>query len=358
MKTAARDIDRHRLLQAINAEYGFGLSTLEFIPKGEEAYAYIAQGHDGARFFVRSQPSARARSLEVAYAVTDALQRQLGPQIVSPYATTTGTFTVRYGKYTIAVFPFLEGSTLYEARVTDDSHWYSTTSTESDEQGVTDADLRAQAALLAALHESDTTQVDSALPRESFSNPFEGSILRLIAEAGAPSAGASPHQHEAKKLFRAERTDILATLAKMSQMQSEAQQLAGEWVITHGDPNEDNFLKGKDSTLYLTDWGEVALGPPERDLSAFTGARFERFLRHYANARGAALTLHPARFAFYFYRWTMQEIADYGTRILFQQGETVEEEHAWAELQPYLPIRHSEIARGVQAVQAVLDHVL
>ncbi len=143
----------------------------------------------------------------------------------------------------------------------------------------------------------------------------------------------------------------------MDEMADRARQLTGDWVLTHGDPNLDNFLKDKAGRLHLTDWGEVALGPPERDLFMFTGESFEIFLRPYVRVR-TDVALHPEIFAFYFYRWTMQEIADYTARILFGDMGPVEDEHAWAELQPYLPIQHDSIALSVQALKEVLERVL
>jgi aminoglycoside phosphotransferase (APT) family kinase protein len=159
------------------------------------------------------------------------------------------------------------------------------------------------------------------------------------------------------RLLQAEQTDILATFVKMDQSGVRAKALSTDWVLTHGDPNLDNLLKDGHGQLHLTDWGEIALGPPERDLFAFTGEGFEAFLRTYKRLR-QHVVLHAEIFAFYFYRWTMQEIADYATRILFERRGQVEDEHAWAELQPYLPIRHDHIAQGLRELQAVLERVL
>ncbi|MGH7866509.1 MAG: phosphotransferase family protein, partial [Candidatus Dormibacteraceae bacterium] len=125
-------------------------------------------------------------------------------------------------------------------------------------------------------------------------------------------------------------------------------------VWTHGDPNLDNWLVDPHGNLHLVDWGELALAPPERDLFAFTGHRFPAFWECYQNARGRLL-LRLDAFAFYFYRWTLQEIADYGTRLLFRTGAPSDAAHAWAQLQHYLPVRHESIAKELGRLRDALS---
>ena len=43
MLTDRDDIDKQLLLHAIDDAYGLGLHTIAFVPKGQEAYTYVAQ---------------------------------------------------------------------------------------------------------------------------------------------------------------------------------------------------------------------------------------------------------------------------------------------------------------------------
>lgn len=99
-------------------------------------------------------------------------------------------------------------------------------------------------------------------------------------------------------------------------------------------------------------FGVDAVGPPERDLFMFMDTPDDAFLRRYRDAAGG-LHLHARLIAFYHYRWAVQEIADYATRLLFGPSSQAEEEHAWAELQPYLPVPHRQIEDAVSAAEAV-----
>jgi hypothetical protein len=255
-------------------------------------------------------------------------------QVLAAYPTARGTFTVRIGEYTVALFPFVDGDTLYN-------------------QATTDVDIIEAASLLAALHRRGTPLAPPTLRRETFENPFSAPILHALDAANHRLPGPNTYRRQVYELLVAEQTDILATLDRMDELQLRAQALDFDWVLTHGDPNLDNFLKDPEGLLHLTDWGELALGPPERDLFAFTGEHFALFLRHYVVATGTR-TFHPDLFAFYFYRWALQEIADYTTRILFRNLDPLEDEHAWQSLQPYLPIPHAQIAHGLDEVQALL----
>jgi hypothetical protein len=339
VKTEAPDINRQRLMQAVNSAYGLRIKSIFFTPKGEDAYNYVAFGPEDARYFLRAQATERAGSLNGIYGITYALRERFGlPAVVAPRETHWGTFTLTYDAYTVAVFDYIGGRTLYE-------------------QGASDADLCEAADILAALHETPAARDLPSLQRETFENPFRATIVRALQVAEDIPESANTYHRQLATLLNAERGDIIASFDRMDELAGRARQLSFDCVLTHGDPNLDNLLKDKAGRLHLTDWGEVALGPPERDLFMFTGAKFETFLRPYVGAR-RGVALHPEIFAFYFYRWAMQEIADYTARILFGNMGPVEDEHAWAELQPYLPIQHNSIARGVQALQEVLERVL
>jgi aminoglycoside phosphotransferase (APT) family kinase protein len=340
MKTDTHDIDKQQLLEIINHEYGLGITSICFVPKGEDAYAYVAEGvTESERYFIRAQDAYRARMLEPVYEITHELHNGCSlSSVVAPLATQLGAFTICCDGYTVAVFEFIAGCTLYD-------------------QEASDGDLAQAATIMAALHQNVAARDFRNLQYEAFENPFRVPITRALDILGGLAPDAGEVQSQLARLLHAEQADIRATLVKMDQLGIRAQELATDWVLTHGDPNFDNFLKDEDGELHLTDWGEIALGPPERDLFAFTGDGFDVFLRSYKCAR-KQVVLCAEVFAFYIYRWAMQEIADYSTRILFESNGRLADEHAWEELQPYLPIQHDAIAQGLRELQTVLDRVL
>ena len=338
MKLDTSGIDRAQLCRLLNAEYGLHVASATFLPKGEEAYGYVAEEPGGTRHFVRAQRAADVATLESVFAVTSALRMQCGlSPVVAPYPNRRGTFTCQHDGYVVAVFPFIEGATAYEL-------------------GLSDEGLAQAAALVRALHASAGCIGGRLVHRETFENPFEAPILRALRLAEEPEPRANAYQQRVRRLLADERADLVATLATMRRLRDEARRLEFDWVPTHGDPNLDNFLVDARGDLHLVDWGEVALGPPERDLFFFTGERFEAVLALYAGATGT-VRLHEPLFAFYTYRWTLQEIADYATRILFRNVDPDEDRHAWEELAPYLPIRHEVIQADLRAIGQVIRQV-
>lgn len=335
MQTERDDIDKQQLLLALEAAYGLALRSIVFTPKGEEAYTYIARTADDTLYFVRLQPADKARDLERLYPLLVDLQRQGLDHALAPLATCAGSFTVIFAGELVAVFPFVDGVTLWQREATLD-------------------DIGAAVSIIARLH---GLSVPEQLPRERFDNPFAQPIRRALELALSARRVSSPLQQAACRLLAAHHGDIRRTLTYFEQLGRQARRQVRAWVPTHGDPNMDNFLEDRDGRLYLTDWGELAAGPPERDLWHFSDKAFDLALRRYASECPLE-TLNLDAFTFYAYRWSLQEIADYATRLLFGRLGAVEDEHAWAELQAYVPIRHAEIAESVQQIRKVVALIL
>jgi Ser/Thr protein kinase RdoA (MazF antagonist) len=331
MKTPPPAIAEDRLHDALLRHYGLHSARIDFLPKGEDAWSYVIDG-DGARFLLRVQLSTRAAELETALKVTHALRVEAGLEfVVTALPTRAGGFTGHEGEFALALFPFIEGRT-------------------ADESGISDAELASVATALSALHEVRPERLGGPVPDETFTLPFRDRLLALLA---AVDSGDRPPREQAARaweLLRLEREDVRQTLRFVEKGLAPAcRRLGFAPVVTHGDPNLANLILAPDGSPHLVDWGEVALGPLERDLMAFTGDRFGVFLAAYQQQRGG-VRLHGELFHFYFTRWALQEVADYGGRLLLEAPSDEEAEHAWAELQPYLPLPHGDIAAGVRAI--------
>ncbi|MGH2532554.1 MAG: phosphotransferase enzyme family protein [Thermomicrobiales bacterium] len=334
MKFDTSSIDQRAFAKELAAAYSVSIASLTFTPKGEEAFCYVARETDGHEYFVRAQDRAPISDLEAVYAAVAALHNRCGlTQALAPLRTVGGTFTWRYERFTVALFPFVAGTTAFDA-------------------GITDEQLDRLARIMAYLHGCDARR-RPPMTCEQFDNPFERTIQRALAAAASLPVNASGHRQRVRALLLEQQADIEATLTHMRQLRDDAHRLRPPLVPTHGDPNLANVLIDETGQLHLTDWGEVAIGPRERDLTFFTGERFAPFLETYLDHFGP-IRLHRHFFRFYFYRWTVQEIADYVSRILFGSTDAEHAEYAWEELQPYLPIQHDGIRDGLDHVISVL----
>jgi spectinomycin phosphotransferase len=339
-------LSRAALQQVFEREFGLTAAALEFFPGGEDAAGYRIVSKSGERYFLRVQQADRAEELSDAFVLTTELRRHSElTEVVVPLPTLHGGYLAEMDAWRVAAFPYVQG-------------------TSADELGLARAQRQQLAHLLCMVHRCGREVFSSAPPgaqsrRERFENPFEAPIRHCLSLAESSSNPPSESAQALARLLIAEREDLLATLDRMRELGAAARRLPYEAVLTHGDPNLANVLIDSSGGLHLIDWGEVALGPPERDLSHFTGADFEAFLTGYLQPWGeAGLKLHRELFRFYAYRWVLQEIADYGSRILMELSSVEEVEHAWAELQPYLPIPHAGIAERISEVEATIRRVV
>jgi spectinomycin phosphotransferase len=342
MKYDTTGIRLYELADHVSFIYGWPIVSVLFRPKGEASYNYRATGPDGATYLLKLQETARAAALEARLRAVNALRTRHGiAAVVAPYRNQFGNFTTRYGKYTLSAFPFIPSVTAWE-------------------QSLTPTQLAGAASIMATIHRRGAF-LTGPLPRETFANPFAASLRQVLHAASAAGEGHR-YQRRVGRLVLDEQAGMLAALDQMRRLQSEAPWLDFAWTLTHGDPNLDNILIDERGDLRLVDWDEAAIGPLERDLVFFLEtdadtARAELFLRHYAREYGP-LALHEPLVAFYAYRWVVQEIADYTTRILFHNTDPAQDEHDWTELQSYLPVRHGDIAAAVQRTMAVAHMVL
>ncbi len=333
-------IDQEQLMRFVDDAYALEIATASFLPKGEASYSYIATERHGPRWVLKVQGSARMVNLEERLRAVSFVHEACGfTQVVAPRRNRWGDYTCCYDHYTVSVYPFVEGKTIEAASQTD-AYAY---------------DL---ASLLGAFHQHGS-MLPFPIPKETFDDPFEERILHVLRTVEAPGQLANPIQERLRDLLLVHRSNVEMTLEVMRQFTEAVRQLDLDWVLTHGDPNWANIMVDASGTCRLLDWDDLALGPPEHDLVFFSDRspeRFETFLRQYLTVNRQA-RLHAEVFAFYQYRWVMQEIADYTTRIMFRNVDSAEDEHAWAELQPYVPTNHADNRAGIRQIEEVLARI-
>jgi len=338
LKLDTSGLDRETLVGYLRAEYGVQAGSLAFLPKGEDSFNFVVDSAAGERFLLRLQRPGDGRDLERSLSIAAALRDSGGlASIVAARPTRYGTLTAAIESYRIALFPYMEGETAWVRTPSDDS-------------------FARLGALLAEIHAGADAVRALDPPRASFANRFRRPIADALAWARDGASPTGPRSDDLRRLLLTEAADLTAFMDGFDDLGKEMRTLSPEFVITHGDPNLDNVIVAPDGNLHLIDWGEVALGPRERDLSSYADDRLDLVLLAYFEAAGSP-PVQPDRFRFYRYRWCLQEIADYTTRIIFTNAEPLEDEHAWTELQPYLPVPHKELTAGHERTAALLSTI-
>ena len=328
--------DKTELLECLRAAYALPLQSITFFPEGEDSYGYIVASETGEKYFAKASTSVPNSRLQV----TSLLKNRCNISgVVAPLETQKGSVSVPWQDFRVALFPFIEGKSRWDLwKVGKD---------------FTDTELLQTGKLLATIHASTEAIGFNNLTVAKYDLPGRHELHTVLA---APEK-IPPRNGYQKQLLAAiaqHRPKIGQTLERYDSLGRSAAALQTPFVITHGDPTPGNLILDTENRLHLIDWDGVCLGPPEKDLVSFTGERFEIVLESYLNERRNPVRLHADIFGFYIYEWAINEIRDYGTKILFKNKDAQQNEYDWESLQDYLPPDRKSMEEGIAAVRNIL----
>ena len=328
--------DKTELLEQLSTAYGLPLQSIAFFPEGEDSYGYVIASETGEEYFAKASTSVPNSCLQVA----SLLRHQCNISgIVAPLKTLEGTLSILWQDFRVSLFPFIEGKSRWDLwKVGKD---------------FTDAELSQTAALLATIHGCTDTVVSDSLTVAKYDLPLRHE-LHTVLEAPEKIPARNGYQKRLLEAIAQHRSEILQTLERYDSFGRSASVLQTPFVITHGDPTPGNLIIDAENRLHIIDWDGVCLGPPEKDLVSFTGERFEVILESYLAKRRNGAALHTDIFGFYIYEWTLNEIRDYGTKILFKNSDTQQNAYDWESLQDYLPPDQELMENGIAAVRNTL----
>jgi hypothetical protein len=305
-------IDYDQLIQAVVTAYQIPVTELTFIPVGFAAVCYRLRSHNCSYFlklWLNSAPydvrqPQRIYALRLARALYD---RHICTHVAYPLYTSTGSLLHRANQGNIALFPFLEGSPMPE---------------------VWSAALQIQwTQLLIQLHRA-TPQLRDVLPaREHFSQPFVTKLqsnLRYLAQLGP---NARPGLRAARARLLGAQHEIEAQVARLTALQQVVRQLPSPFVLCHTDMGSDNLLLGEAQQLYVLDWDEATVAPPEHDLHEARWLDFDRIIHTYRN-KGGASPLYGEQFAFYILRRALADLTARLERLVTTNSTALEDADA------------------------------
>ena len=328
--------DKTELLKQLSTAYGLSLKSITFFPEGEDSYGYIAVSDTGEKYFVKASTSVPDTCLKAA----SLLRHRCNIRgVVAPLETQDGLLSIPWQGFNVSLFPFIEGKSRWDLwKVGKD---------------FTDAELSQTAVLLATIHGCIDTVTSDSLTVAKYDLPLRHE-LHTVLEAPEKIPARNGYQKRLLEAITQHRSAILQTLERYDSFGRSASVLQTPFVITHGDPTPGNLIIDAENRLHIIDWDGVCLGPPEKDLVSFTGERFEVILESYLAKRRNGAALHTDIFGFYIYEWTLNEIRDYGTKILFKNSDTQQNAYDWESLQDYLPPDQELMENGIAAVRNTL----
>ena len=328
--------NKTELLQHLSTTYDLPLQSITFFPEGEDSYGYVVVSETGEKYFAKASTSVPNSRLQIASCLRNECDIS---GIVAPLETQNGALSVPWQNFRVALFPFIEGKSRWDLwKVGKD---------------FTDTELSLTAALLATIHGCPDAVASNNLTVTTYNLPLRQE-LHIVLEAPEQIPPQNQYQKQLLDAIAQHRSEILQTLERYDSLGRSASALQTPFVITHGDPTPGNLIIDAENRLHIIDWDGVCLGPPEKDLVSFTGERFDIVLESYLAERRNGAALHADIFGFYIYEWTLNEIRDYGTKILFNNNDAQQNEYNWESLQDYLPPDRKLMEDGIVAVRNTL----
>ena len=328
--------DKTELMESLSTAYGLPLQSITFFPEGEDSYGYVVAAETGEKYFAKASISVPNSRLQIASCLRNECDIS---GIVAPLGTQNGALSVPWQNFQVSLFPFIEGKSRWDLwKVGKD---------------FADTELSQTAALLATIHGCTDAVASNDLTVATYNLPGRHE-LHTVLEAPEQIPPQNQYQKQLLDAIAQHRSEILQTLERYDSLGRSASALQTPFVITHGDPTPGNLIIDAENRLHIIDWDGVCLGPPEKDLVSFTGERFEVVLESYLAKQRNGGALHADIFGFYIYEWTLNEIRDYGTKILFKNSDTQQNEYDWESLQDYLPPDRKSMEDGIAVVRNTL----
>jgi len=310
------------LAAAVAAGWGVAAVSVEFLPVGDDsrAWSFRVVAGDGGRQFLKVR---RGPVDPAAVLVPMFLRNQGFEQVVAAVPAVAGDPWRPLDGFTVLLYPWVEG-------------------VPAMERGLTDRQWVALGRFVAVLHGTVLPpSLAATVTRERFV-PWGAGPVRALDRQLGQARPRDPLGRELAGLWQAHR-DVITFAADRAERLGRVVADAGpRLALCHADLHTANLLVDADDRLFVVDWDGVQLAPAERDLLFVpAGSQRARLFDGYG-----PVTLDPAVVAYFRWEWVVQELADYGGRVL--DGRLGEEtrRHAVAEFrQLFAPGNVVEAAR-------------
>lgn len=251
--------DLHRCLRD---QYGLVSARLEFLPRGLDYSAglYRVVMELGTDFLLKVSK----RPLYAQACLVPAYLREQGiTSVVAPIRTESQALWTNIGDWRVIVYPFIEGQTGFAGMMEDD--WYKT------------------GTIFRQIHQV-------RLPPEGFDS-LQKETFDPTRYAQWIRAFETQHLHRAPcgtTSVDAIRASWVAHQAKIQMIVTSLENLAGvlrsrshSSVICHADLHPANLIRDDHGRVFVIDWDEVMLAPPERDFIFIREPEAEPFWEGY-----------------------------------------------------------------------------
>lgn len=304
------NINKTLLKEALEKEYSFRLNEIFFNPKGEASWSYILETDKG-KFFLKvfKDGSFNPKVFEFTFRLFSECDIE---NIIHPIKTANDEVYFSIKGFKLVLFNFIEGKTIKE--------W-----------SLDETELESLGKLLAKVHKSHEI-IGHFDKKEEFNIPYKEGVLKIYQNIDSLKDLNEP-QREAKKIYSQFKHKFLSELQSLEELAQKLKNESLEFVNCHGEPSPRNIMISTDGQIYLIDWDFPFFAPKEKDLMFFEDKHevLEGYKKVVPNAR-----INEDVKGYYQLLWNVQEIEDWGTRLLLEKHSLDEDQHNFEELNNFL----------------------
>lgn len=296
MLTPLLGLDEEAVVELLATEFGSSVDCILFEPLGEDSWCYRA-----GNLWVSVRRDLRGHN-PAAYAAATELRERGAEFVLAPLRGASGAVVHSVDDFPMVVFPYVESSSL-------------------DRVSTSRVERRQVIAMLSELHGST---LDLDLATESFDLPFlaELELVERVATGEQPAGG--PYADPLGRLLQAHYEQVLEWRAEYDELATQYRRGGFAPRLTHGEPLASNVLRTAQG-LMLADWGELMVGPAERDWS------------HLERTLGTKPPCDPDLRRLYALRWRLSEVGEYTAALAKPHAGGADEDAMWERLTRYLP---------------------
>jgi spectinomycin phosphotransferase len=296
------------LTAAIEQYYPFTVQALTFKAEGWGGYSYFVTDSDGNRYFLKLQNETHTTGIFAANSpdfylslIFQLHQKKLVnlPKII---LTKTGDFSAQFADFKIVIYAFITG------REVGFRSW---------PEGI----LPKLADQVGKLHASRPLLNFEHPFIENFQIAFETELLEYLSILKPKQPENSSGLQKLRAVLHPRQDVIQVHLKRLLDLQFKLRQRDHAMVICHTDLHGGNLMTDEAGKLFLLDWENAMIAPPEHDLFFWAGdeEQWEQLWPIYCQEMGEQQP-DCNILEFHFLRRALEDVADFVKRILREAG--------------------------------------
>ena len=302
------NISDEKIIIALDKYYSIQASEVEFLPVGNDAsaFAYRVETKNHTPYFLKIK---KGISNPAGLFVPRFLKDKGIAQVLAPLPTKAQELSVNVDAFAFILYPFIAGS-------------------EAMKVGMSATQWTEFGSILRQIHSTELpAAISQYLMRETFLPKWSKLAKKLHEQVNIRNFD-DPYQKELAVFWQKNNETIQTLIERAETIGKHLQQTDLEFVLCHADIHTANILISNEQNMFIVDWDDTLLAPKERDLmfvideDTIHTREEQLFFDGYGNVEINKLAL-----AYYRYEWCVQEIGDYGERVLLttDAGETTKQ---------------------------------